>query len=368
MWRNMYSTNIRRYFKPRHWSRGLVDFTVATAKSEQALSIQKRKHVPVLLRETISALNVRPDKTFVDMTFGAGGHTREILKRGAKVVAIDRDPSVESIATEFKEEFGSRFDFRVAKFTEIRNVLADAGVPAGSVSGILVDCGCSSMQMDSARGFSSSKPNSPFDMRMNPADPQGPTAAQLVNHLSAESLAKIFKTYGEEKYSRKIADAIISYRYEMKQIRTIGEFCQVVEAAFAPSHFRTDMIGRQVNLATKAIMGLRIFVNDELNQLNRGLHLMYDILHNEGQAVVISFHSLEDRIVKRHFSGVDMDEPVSHTIAQKYRNAGAWHKPTEMRPKWISIFKDVVTPSEDEIEQNPRSRSAKLRGAVKVQI
>ncbi|OQR67215.1 putative methyltransferase protein 15-like [Tropilaelaps mercedesae] len=360
MWHTLYARSIARQCSLQ------VSFRTLTSVAAEVNRNAVQPHVPVLLRETISALNVRPGQIFVDMTFGAGGHTRAILERGGRVVAIDRDPSVKSIATDLKKEFPNEFDFRTAKFTDIRHVLNEVDVRAGSVAGMVFDCGCSSMQMDQeARGFSASNPDGPLDMRMNPNDPDSPSAAQLVNSLSAYSLARIFKVYGEEKRCHRIANAIIAYRYEMKVIRTTGEFCRVVDAAFSDGTRRTDMLGRPTSNATKAMMALRIFVNDELNQLNHGLRLAADVVMDGGRVAVLSFHSLEDRIVKRHFAGVDMSEPISHSLSQKYRNAAGWHQPEELVQKWLPVFQHAVQPTEDEIERNPRSRSAKLRAALR---
>jgi len=274
---------------------------------------------------------------------------------------LDRDPTVLPKAEEFKKAFPERFDFTTAKFSQLREVLDHHGVAPCSVSGVVIDCGCSSMQMDSARGFSHShSPSAPLDMRMNPSEADTLSAVHLVNTLDVPTLARIFKHYGEEKNAMKIATAISDYRYQMKQIRTTGELSGIVEAAFSEGHERTDSLGRKSGLATKVFMALRIFVNDELNQLNRGLLLVYEALRIGGRAAVISFHSLEDRIVKRHFAGIDMNEPVSRSISQKYRNSAAWHSAEELEPKWGTIHR-LVLPSEAEILMNPRSRSAKLR-------
>ncbi|XP_003739018.1 probable methyltransferase-like protein 15 [Galendromus occidentalis] len=339
-------------------------FTRGHSTLQENVKAEKPLHTSVLLKESIDALLIEEDKTYVDMTFGAGGHTRAMLEQGARVVAIDRDPSVSELADEVKEEYKDRFDFGVSKFTDVRDVLSRHCVKMGSVSGVLIDCGFSSMQMDQPRGFSISK-DGPLDMRMNPAEKDCPTAAALVNVLDAESLARIFKVYGGERNARKIAEAIVSYRYEMKRMRTTRELSEVVEAAFSEGHERRDSLGRFTSLATKIFMALRIFVNDELNELNRALYLSHQMLVPYGRAAVISFHSLEDRIVKRHFQGIDLDEPASQSISQKYKNSTAWHSEAEIVKTWIPIPK-FIAPSPDEVERNPRSRSAKLRVAEKI--
>lgn len=335
---------------------------------------QELSHRPVMLKEVVQALNVRDNETFIDFTFGAGGHTKKILTsaRNVCVYGIDRDPAAYEKASALSQEYPNQLVPLLGRFSEAEVLFAEHGIHPNSVDGAVLDCGCSSMQFDDpSRGFAVSK-NGPLDMRMDSRRyPDEPRAADVVNSLDAASLARIFKVYGEEKMAKKVAQAIVDSRFMMKRIDTTSELAELVQAALGEDYEREDKLRRPTHPATKVFMALRIFVNNELNELNHALHVAWKALKPGGRLAVLSFHSLEDRIVKRHFQGVDVDEPVSGSIAQKYRNCSLWHSSEEMAAERQRIWQPVgaaqpMLPSDNEVCFNPRSRSAKLRVAEKV--
>ncbi|GBO41922.1 putative methyltransferase-like protein 15, partial [Araneus ventricosus] len=199
--------------------------------------------------------------------------------------------------------------------------------------------------------------------------PDQATAADVLNSLDVPSLVKIFKIYGEEKQAKKIAQALFDAKYMLKTINTTHELAELVQSTLG-SEQRFDKLQRTAHVATKIFQALRIFINDELNELNYAMEMAHLFLKPGGRIAVLTFHSLEDRIVKRHFLGIHMDEPVSHTLRQKYKNAFAYHSLEDVNEvtakRWHPLHKNVITPTSDEIESNPRSRSAKLRVAEKI--
>ncbi|CAL1267182.1 unnamed protein product [Larinioides sclopetarius] len=328
-------------------------------------------HTPVMPNEVVEALNPQDNKVFIDMTFGAGGHTRHLLQAAKlKLFCLDRDPCAYEKAVKLADEYGDAVTPLLGKFSEIQPLLTKHGIQPNSVDGILIDAGCSSMQMDSSvRGFAISR-NGPLDMRMDGNRfPDQPTAADVLNSLDVPSLVKIFKIYGEEKQAKKIAQALFDAKYMLKTINTTHELAELVQSTLG-SEQRFDKLQRTAHVATKIFQALRIFVNDELNELNYAMEMAHLFLKPGGRIAVLTFHSLEDRIVKRHFLGIHMDEPVSHTLRQKYKNAFAYHSLDDVNEvtakRWHPLHKNVITPTNDEIESNPRSRSAKLRVAEKV--
>ncbi|XP_077529063.1 putative methyltransferase-like protein 15 homolog isoform X1 [Haemaphysalis longicornis] len=371
---------------------------VVRALSTEARPAEEYSHTPVMLQEVIESLNIQDDQTILDLTFGAGGHTRCILEaaRGVRVLALDRDPSAHGRAQEMAKHYPpGRLVPLLGRFSELGPLLAEQGLAEGSLDGALLDCGCSSAQMDDPRrGFGLAR-DGPLDMRMDAARfPDEPTAADVVNSLDYDSLVKVLKVYGEEKRAKKVAQAIVDSRFMMKSLRTTGELARVVEAALddctreavtcgsgrgAPQpapHCRSagpaeDMLGRPSHPATKTFMALRIAVNNELNELHWALGLAQRWLRPGARLAVLSFHSLEDRIVKRHFQGVDVDEPVSKSIAQRHRNAAVWHSRDEMAAERRRLWRPLgplQLPSAAEVQRNPRSRSAKLRVAQKLPL
>jgi len=326
-------------------------------------------HIPVMLDEVIKHLDPKPGQVLIDMTCGGGGHTRKILETvpDVKIYGLDRDPVAFERGVTLQFDFPDRFFPLLGRFSELPSLLQSESI--SNVDGILFDLGCSSMQFeDPSRGFGLSK-DGPLDMRMDgDRYPDQPTAAEVLEHIEEEHLAKILKYYGEEKKAKKIARGIIEARYMFKSLRTTSELASLVESLLDTEQ-RLDKLSRPSHAATKTFQAIRIFVNNEINELNRGIEVAYDILKPGGRLVVITFHSLEDRIVKRHMVGIHMDEPISRTISQKYKNAASWHTPMDVENvfdhKWVPTTKHVVAPTFEEVEMNPRCRSAKLRCAKK---
>ncbi|MGL4608889.1 MAG: 16S rRNA (cytosine(1402)-N(4))-methyltransferase RsmH [Trueperaceae bacterium] len=285
-------------------------------------------HIPVMLDECLNALKLQAGHWYIDGTFGAGGHTRALLERGVNVLAIDQDQHVQETVNIFKARFGERFKFANGNFRRLVDLAKDAGLE--SASGILLDIGVSSMQLDNAeRGFAF-RQDGPLDMRMGS---DGESAADIVNSLDQEELAAILYKYGEERHSRRIARAIIEQR-EKKALTTTQELVDIIQRAY-PGGYRQD------HPARRTFQALRIYVNDELGALEAALVSAEKILADEGRLVVLSYHSLEDRIVK-------------HTLKDN--------------PHLQVITKRPLEASEKEIKENPRARSAKLRVAEKQNV
>jgi 16S rRNA (cytosine1402-N4)-methyltransferase len=288
-------------------------------------------HVPVLLKEAIDFLHVRRGGTYIDATVGLGGHSYEIAKRlGAPghLIGLDKDPAALEIAR--KKLAGEDFP----EITLLNRSFAEIakGHKAGTVDGILADIGVSSLQLDNAaRGFSF-QADGPLDMRMDPRSER--TAEQVVNHLDERQLADVIYEFGEERRSRRIARAICRSR----PIRTTAELAEIVSAAARPMNSEQ----RRIHPATRTFQALRIFVNRELDDLKALLEAAPRILKPGGRVVVISFHSLEDRIVK---------DALREGAHDHY---------------YSLLTKKPVTASEEESDRNPRARSAKLRAAEKV--
>ncbi|KAJ7407287.1 putative methyltransferase-like protein 15 [Willisornis vidua] len=265
----------------------------------------------------------------------------------------------------------------LGQFSESEALLISSGVEPGTLDGVLLDAGCSSMQFDTPeRGFSLQK-DGPLDMRMDSDRcPAMPTAADVVNALDQQALASILRTYGEERHAKKIAAAIVQARSIYPITRT-QQLASIVAGAFPASalYARKDLLQRPAHVATKTFQGLRIFVNDELHELFIGLKTAEKFLKPGGRLVALSFHSLEDRIIKRFLHGIDMTEKYNLSSRQKIRQAlknpskkeDAQESPHgKSNSKWILIQKKVLTPQAKDIETNPRGRSAKLRAAIKL--
>ncbi|XP_050191185.1 12S rRNA N4-methylcytidine (m4C) methyltransferase [Myiozetetes cayanensis] len=338
-----------------------------------------RLHVPVMVEEVLSCLSPQPGQRFLDMTFGAGGHTRALLEEAddITVYALDRDPTAYKIAQQLSESHPKQIQPLLGRFSEAEALLISSGVEPGTLDGVLLDAGCSSMQFDTPeRGFSLQK-DGPLDMRMDSDRcPAVPTAADVVNALDQQALASILRAYGEERHAKKIASAIVQARSVYPITRT-QQLAGIVAGAFPPSalYARKDLLQRPAHVATKTFQGLRIFVNDELHELFIGLKTAEKFLKPGGRLVALSFHSLEDRIVKRFLHGIDMAEKYNLSSRQKIRQAlknsskkeDAQESPHgKSSSRWIFIQKKVLTPQSKDIETNPRGRSAKLRAAIKI--
>ncbi len=296
-------------------------------------SEQNAPHVPVLLAEVLEALAPLPDAHIVDGTFGAGGYSRALLEAGASVTAIDRDPNVRPFADALAADFPSRFRFVAGAFAELDQLVARP------VDGVVLDIGVSSMQLDEAeRGFSFMR-DGPLDMRMAG---EGETAADLVNGLDESDLADLLFAYGEERKSRRIAHSIVAAR-ATQPIATTAELARLIEKA----------IGRKpgdTHPATRSFQALRIAVNDEFGQLVEGLFASERLLEVGGRLAVVTFHSLEDRIVKRFFDpdkgGPAQSRHLPQAVVEEHR--------------WVDVPK-AVKPGDAEVGRNPRARSAILR-------
>src|SRR3989344_1512429 len=295
-----------------------------------------RLHTPVLLQKTVELLDPAPGKLFIDATCGFGGHTEELVKKGSKVLGIDRDPEA---IEHLRKSLGSRVKSKrltlvQGNFADIGQIAREAGF--GKVDGILFDLGFSSVQLENPqRGFSFTR-DGPLDMRMDPA--LGLSAGDIVNNFEKRKLYEIFKNYSQEKFAWAIAGAICRAR-ELKPIETTAELAQVVQEVYKTGGVRKRNKAKKLHPATKAFLALRIVVNSELLNLEKALPQTLGLLNKKGRLVVISFHSLEDGIVKRFF--------------KHQRNFKV------LTPK-------PVGPEKTEVLANPRSRSAKLRVAERI--
>jgi 16S rRNA (cytosine1402-N4)-methyltransferase len=302
-------------------------------------------HAPVLLAEVIEAVAPAPGELIIDATFGAGGYSRALLQRGAEVIGLDRDPTVAPHAAALTAEFPDRFRLVQTPFSGLADAFADSGRPR--LDGAVFDIGVSSMQLDQAeRGFSFLR-DGPLDMRMSG---EGPSAADIVNGWEHGPLAHIFKQYGEERQSGRIASAILRRRAEQPFTRTL-DLAETIEAAVGGRR------GAPIHPATRVFQALRIAVNDELGELEAGLAAAEAALAPGGRLAVVTFHSLEDRIVKRFLA-----ERSGHTPGAS-RHAPAAKAPPP--PSFTLQFKGAREAGEAERAANPRARSARLRAAVR---
>ena len=303
-------------------------------------------HISVLLQESVVALNVKPDGIYVDCTAGGGGHSAEVLKRlgeNGRMILIDRDPdAIETVTNRFKDD--KRVTVVHSNYSEIKSILDDLGIQG--VDGIIADLGVSSHQLDTAeRGFSFHY-DAPLDMRMSQ---QGTTAEEIVNTYSQKELFNVINKYGEEKFASSVASAIVRAR-EKKRVETTLELAEIVSNAI-PAKFR-----RNGHPARKTFQAIRIEVNAELTVLENTLPDMFRCLNKGGVLAIISFHSLEDRIVKDYFrtlkEGCTCPKDFPVCVCGK-------------TPKAL-VKSSGVKATDKEVNENNRSRSAKLRTAVKL--
>lgn len=302
-------------------------------------------HAPVLLDQVLDALKPGPGDVMIDATFGAGGYTRAILKTGAEVIALDRDPTVQPHADAVAGDFPGRFQLVRTPFSGLAEAFADSG--KARLDGAVFDIGVSSMQLDQAeRGFSFMR-DGPLDMRMSD---EGQTAADIVNTWDHGPMAHIFKLYGEERQSGRVASAILRRRAEQPFTHTL-DLAEVVEKALGGRR------GAPIHPATRVFQALRIAVNDELGELERGLAAAEATLAPGGRLAVVTFHSLEDRIVKAFLTERSGNAP-----------GGSRHAPAAVetrKPSFVLAFKGAHEATDEERAANPRARSAKLRAAIR---
>jgi 16S rRNA (cytosine1402-N4)-methyltransferase len=309
--------------------------------------VNKKEHVPVLLEPVLDGLNIRADGCYIDGTFGRGGHSRAILERlgpAGRLLAIDRDPqAIAGVGSALQSD--SRFTLVKGEFRELKEHAIERKL-LGKVDGLLLDLGVSSPQLDeAARGFSF-QADGPLDMRMDPSG--GISAASWLEKVGERELKKVLSQLGEERFAGRIARAIVAARAE-QPLRTTRELADLVKAV-VPAR------GQRKNPATRTFQAIRIFINQELEQLEAALHASLELLCPGGRLCVISFHSLEDRRVKRFMRDASL-EP------EQYR--GLPEIPQEYRPRMRRIGK-VVTASAEEVAANVRSRSARLRIAERL--
>ncbi len=298
------------------------------------------RHVPVLI-DAILARTAPVGGVWLDGTFGAGGYTRALLDAGAaRVIGVDRDPDALAAAADWAEAFGGRLDLRAGRFGDLDRIAAEAGAPA--LDGVVLDIGVSSMQLDQAdRGFSFQK-EGPLDMRMGRS---GPSAADLVNTLPEAALADILFQYGEERASRRIARAIVAQR-------KVAPFQTTTELAALFERLLPRPKPGQPHPATRGFQALRIAVNDELGELARGLAAAEAALAPGGWLAVVTFHSLEDRVVKRFLQARSGAAPRTSRHAPEIAAEA---------PRFALVTRKAVEPDAAEVAANPRARSAKLR-------
>ncbi len=303
------------------------------------------KHIPVLFNETIEALNVRPDGIYVDCTAGGGGHCNAVAEKltTGRIIAIDQDPeAIENLTKRFRDN--DRVTVVHDNFVNIKSILGNLGIDG--VDGIMADLGVSSHQLDTdERGFSFHK-DAPLDMRMSM---EGMSAADLVNNASQSELQKIIYTYGEEKFAPSIARNIVKARQE-KPIETTFELVDIIKASM-PMKAKRDG-----HPARKTFQALRIEVNGELEKLDRALDDMFDVLNPSGRIAVITFHSLEDRIVKKKFNKFC----EGCICPPEFPVCVCGRKPRGRLP-----FKSKA-PTENEVGENFRAHSARLRAIEKI--
>ncbi|MBR5222711.1 MAG: 16S rRNA (cytosine(1402)-N(4))-methyltransferase RsmH [Clostridia bacterium] len=301
-------------------------------------------HISVLLNETISALNIKADGIYIDGTAGGAGHSKEIAKKlkNGLLLALDQDPDAIKIATE--RLYGLPAKVIRSNFADMDKVAKNEGI--NKVDGILLDLGVSSYQLDTAeRGFSYHK-ESRLDMRMSQS---GLSAEDVVNDFTAQELSDIFFRFGEEKFSKRIADRIIAERQKAR-ITTTTQLADIIASAY-PAAARRDG-----HPARKCFQAIRIAVNGELDRLNEVLDIAFDLLKKDGVLAIITFHSLEDRMVKLRFkeycTGCTCPPDIPVCVCGK-------------TPRGHLLTRKPIEPTDEELKNNPRSRSAKLRVIIK---
>jgi len=316
--------------------------------SVSASDMQASQHITVLLEEAVDALNIKSDGVYIDGTFGRGGHSRRILSklgRAGRLIALDRDVAAIKSAESIQDV---RFQIVHRHFSDLDLVVSACGVE--KVDGVLLDLGISSPQIDEAdRGFSF-RFDGPLDMRMDQT--RGRTAAEVLADVSEKKLEEVIKHYGEERFAKQVARAIIKEREDGRPITTTGQLAKVVAGAI-------PKIEPGQNPATRTFQALRIFVNQELEELSLTLPKCLDVLAAGGRLAVISFHSLEDRIVKRFIQGEQNRDDLPSNFPVRAKDLP--------QPRMKAVSK-AIKPSEQEVKLNVRARSAVLRVAERTAV
>ncbi|XP_048340543.1 12S rRNA N4-methylcytidine (m4C) methyltransferase [Sphaerodactylus townsendi] len=319
-------------------------------------------HIPVMVKEVVNFLEPQQGQHVLDMTFGAGGHTKALLQEtmDIKIYALDRDPTAFELAQQLSEFHPQQIQALLGQFSQAEALLTSVGVQPGSLDRVLLDAGCSSMQLDTPeRGFSLRK-DGPLDMRMD-------GGRNYNKPLSNSHLKIVFK-----QSLRFLACFVNSMDNKVH----IFFFTFFKTGAFpeAALYARKDLLQRPTHIATKTFQALRIFVNNELHELLAGLKVAEKLLKPGGRLVTLSFHSLEDRIIKRFLYGIDISEKFNLSVRQKIRQVGKNSSEEvnndlatyNVNSRWTAIRKKVLTPQAKDNCENPRGRSAKLRGAIKL--
>ncbi len=304
-------------------------------------------HEPVLLNEVLTAIGPKDGQIYIDGTFGGGGYSGALLSQAnCNVIGIDRDPTIKERTKHWREQFGTRLMLLEGNFGDMVALLDKVGIK--SVDGITLDLGVSSFQLDDPeRGFSFQK-DGPLDMRMSTS---GLSASTIINEYEERELADIIYNFGEERYARRIARAIMVSRKKHPITRT-GQLAEIIRNCF-PRRFGHS--GQRIDPATRTFQAIRIHVNDELGELERGLKAAEQILNDGGRIAIVSFHSLEDRFVKS-FLG-------ERSLSSSGTSRHLPEKNYQSKPSFTLISRRPVRPSSIEIERNPRARSARLRVA-----
>jgi len=305
-------------------------------------------HTTVLLNEAVDGLDIQTGGIYVDGTFGRGGHSQLILEKlsdKGRLIAIDRDLQAAELAKSFAKD--PRFEFYHRDFAGLKELMQQQGL-LGKVNGILLDLGVSSPQLDQAeRGFSFNR-DGPLDMRMDTS--QGVSAKDWVNSAAIEDMKRVFKEYGEEKFALRIARGIAEYR-DNKKIESTLELAKIIDQA-------TPVKDKHKHPATRTFQAIRIFINDELGQLRQSLDSMFEVLAEGGRMSIISFHSLEDRMVKRFIKQESQGRAIPKGIPVVA---------SDLEINFKRMGK-AIKASAEEVKQNPRSRSAILRIAEKIKV
>ena len=303
-------------------------------------------HKPVMINEVIKYLGCKENENYIDATFGAGGYSKAILENAkCNIIAIDRDDNVKKFADILSEKYGSRFKFFNNKFSEISSIAKISTI--SKFDGIIYDFGVSSMQLDDKdRGFSFDS-NKKLDMRMNKDNPI--SAYEVVNNMKEDELSRIIKTYGEERKAKLIAKKIVESR-AIKEITYCNELADIIRKIYKGYH--------KIDPATKTFQAIRIYVNNELQEIKESLIQSLSILKKGGRIITVSFHSLEDVIVKKFFkeeSGQDVTYSRYEPVLRDEKNV-----------KLKIVTKSAIKPSDQEVKDNKRSRSSRLRVAIKI--